>query len=286
MAATISCLRICWIIALLIPLALVLVNTLLERTFDSIITTSVASSHDPNEEQQRFGSGKMFDHIAEYYDMGNRAMSLGLDQGWRRAMLEALSLRSDDKLLDLATGTGDVAIMAAHMANLSNVRGIDPSVGMVSVGKDKVIAEDLDKRVFLEVGDAQNLTTVPDQSIDKITMSFGIRNVPDRPRALREMSRVLVSSPDSLVGILEFTAPTGTILAPIAKYFVRYVVPILGGLVSGNMDEYRYLEKSIFEFPTPEEFTNIINANGLKVIKVEHFVSGVVQLYIAQKAYN
>lgn len=72
MAATISCLRICWIIALLIPLALVLVNTLLERTFDSIITTSVASSHDPNEEQQRFGSGKMFDHIAEYYDMGNR----------------------------------------------------------------------------------------------------------------------------------------------------------------------------------------------------------------------
>ncbi|KAF4756118.1 2-hexaprenyl-6-methoxy-1,4-benzoquinone methyltransferase, partial [Perkinsus olseni] len=199
-------------------------------------------------------------------------------------MLESLHLKSDDKLLDLATGTGDVAIMAAHMGNLTQVRGIDPSVGMISVGKEKIVSEHLDDRVSLEVGDAQNLTTVSDESIDKITMSFGIRNVPDRAKALREMSRVLVSSPDSRVGILEFTAPTGTILTPIAKYFVRYVVPILGGVVSGSMDEYRYLEKSIFEFPSPEEFTKLMNANGLKVTEVKHFVSGVVQLYVAQKA--
>ena len=138
----------------------------------------------------RAGSGAMFDRIAERYDLLNRLMSLGLDQRWRRKLVDEVARDAPHgPLLDLATGTADVAIMAAQRLPERTVLGVDPSAEMLARGRTKVEAAGLSSRLSLEEGDAQALSTVADHSVAMVTMSFGIRNVPDRARALREGKR-------------------------------------------------------------------------------------------------
>ena len=229
-----------------------------------------------------FGSGKMFDKFAEYYDVGNRFMSLGQDQKWRVALLTDANVSASDSVLDLATGSGDVAIAARSTFGAKSVIGLDPSVEMLKVGRSKI--KDLGlSAVELVEGDAQSMPEFKTGQFDKITMSFGIRNVPDRLKALKEMRRVIANTPGSRLAIMEFSAPPeDTILGMTAKMFVRYVVPVIGGLITSATDEYQYLEESIFKFPSPTEFEAIIESAGFEMVKTTSHAVGVVNIYIAK----
>src|SRR6185295_12154936 len=154
--------------------------------------------------QARAGSGAMFNGIARRYDLVNRVISLGVDQRWRNRTVSALPVADDYRVLDLATGTADLAIMAAKRHPGVTVVGTDPSEGMLAIGESRVAREGLGERVKLVVGEAERIS-FPDQSFDAVIMAFGIRNVPDRVAALREMARV--TRDGGRVAILELSEP-------------------------------------------------------------------------------
>ncbi|XYI01845.1 bifunctional demethylmenaquinone methyltransferase/2-methoxy-6-polyprenyl-1,4-benzoquinol methylase UbiE [Sorangium sp. So ce1128] len=225
---------------------------------------------------RRAGSGEMFDGIAERYDLLNRIISMGLDQGWRRRAVRSLELTPGATVLDLATGTADLAIAIARTHDVKII-GVDPSQGMLAVGRRKVEEAGLAGRVELEVGDAERLR-LGDASVDAISMAFGIRNVPDRAQALREMARV--TRPGGRVAILELSEPRGGLMSKLARFHIHTVVPYIGGAISGR-DEYRYLQDSIARFPPPDEFAELMRGAGLRVLRVEPLTMGVVCLFVA-----
>jgi demethylmenaquinone methyltransferase/2-methoxy-6-polyprenyl-1,4-benzoquinol methylase len=224
----------------------------------------------------RPGSGAMFDGIARRYDLLNRLMSFGLDRLWRRKLVRALALAAGARVLDLATGTADVAITIARTHSDCRVVGVDPSTGMLEVGGQKIAEGGLDARVTLQVGDAQALEFA-DQTFDGVCIAFGIRNVPDRARALAEMARV--TRPGGRVAILELSEPRRGLLAPLARFHIRRMVPRLGALLSGSR-EYSYLQSSIAAFPPPETFADMMRAAGLDVLAVTPLSLGVCHLYV------
>lgn len=224
----------------------------------------------------RGGSGEMFDRIASRYDLMNRIISLGIDQRWRRRTVDALALKPGARVLDLATGTGDLAMMIARRHPEVTVVGVDPSAGMLAEGDRKVAAAGLGERVTLRRGDAEQLEA-DDASVDGISMAFGIRNVVDRPKALREMARAL--KPGGRVAILELSEPRRGLLGMMARVHIHHVVPTLGALLSGAW-EYRYLQRSIAAFPPAGEFAEVMRASGLRVERAEPMTFGVVHLYV------
>lgn len=223
------------------------------------------------------GSGQMFDRIAERYDFLNRVISMGVDQGWRRKTVDALALGADPVVLDLATGTADLALLVASRHPDAMIVGVDPSTNMLDVGRGKVSSADLDARVTLEEGDAQALR-FEDDTFDGATIAFGIRNVPDRDAGLREMARVV--KPGGRVCILELSEPDKGVLGPLARFHIRSVVPRLGAWLSGEK-EYRYLQQSIAAFPRPEAFGEQMRAAGLEVLEIVPLTFGVCCLYVA-----
>jgi demethylmenaquinone methyltransferase/2-methoxy-6-polyprenyl-1,4-benzoquinol methylase len=228
----------------------------------------------------RPGSGAMFDRIAHRYDLLNRVISLGVDQRWRRRAVASLGLTDGHRVLDLATGTADLAMMLSRTHPGVTVVGSDPSENMLAVGRTKVASAGMAATVTLEVGDAQALP-YEDGSFDAVTMAFGIRNVPDRPKALREIARVL--KPTGRAAILELSEPRGGVLGPLARFHVHEVVPRLGALLSGAK-EYRYLQRSIAEFPAPDAFAALMAEHGHEVLSVEPMTFGTVCLYVSRKA--
>jgi len=223
------------------------------------------------------GSGLMFDRIARRYDRMNRLISMGMDRGWRRQLIESLGPVGSGEVLDVATGTADVALSVARHFSEARVIGLDPSAGMLEVGREKLSALGLDSRVQLVEGDAQAMD-FEDDRFEASCIAFGIRNVPDREQGLREMARV--TKPGGRVVVLELGEPSGGILAPAARFHVHHVVPRLGAWLSGQK-EYRYLQKSIAAFPAPEEFSALMERAGLEMCHVERFISGVAHLYVA-----
>lgn len=228
---------------------------------------------------QRDGSGAMFDAIAERYDLVNRIISLGIDQSWREKTVAALNLEQGARVLDLATGTGDLALQIAKEG--SYVVGLDPSANMLAIGQRKVHEAMLGQQIELVVGDAQALEFA-DASFDGVSIAFGIRNVPDRARALKEMARV--TKPGGRVAVLELSEPeSGGLLGPLARFHVHTLVPWLGALISGAA-EYRYLQRSIAAFPSAAEFAELMQEQGLQILRVEALTFGVCHLYVATPA--
>ncbi|MEZ4405937.1 MAG: bifunctional demethylmenaquinone methyltransferase/2-methoxy-6-polyprenyl-1,4-benzoquinol methylase UbiE [Polyangiales bacterium] len=236
----------------------------------------------PTGADARMGSGQMFDAIAGRYDFLNRVLSLGIDQRWRRKAVEALRVPDGGAVADLATGTGDLAVAIARRYPTAEVRGFDPSTGMLSVGREKVTRLGLAARVRLDEGDAQAIA-LDDASVDGVSIAFGIRNVPDRAQALREMARV--TKPGGRVVILELSEPRGGVLGPLARFHVHEVVPRVGALLSGSR-EYRYLQQSIAAFPPAEAFAALMRECGLSVLSVEALTFGVAHLYVAEPAVD
>jgi demethylmenaquinone methyltransferase/2-methoxy-6-polyprenyl-1,4-benzoquinol methylase len=231
----------------------------------------------PGTEVVALGSGAMFDRIAARYDAMNRVLSFGLDRGWRRRAVRALRLGDRPRVLDLATGTGDLAIDIARMHPRAEVIGLDPSPRMLAVAQAKLARRGLADRVTLVRGDAQHLPYASCE-MDAATIAFGIRNVPDRLAALREMARVV--RPGGRVCVLELGEPRRGLLARAARFHTRYVVPRLGALLSGAR-EYRYLQSSIAAFPPSGEFARLMERAGLHVIDVVPLTFGVCTLYVA-----
>ena len=225
----------------------------------------------------RLGSGAMFDRIAARYDAMNRVLSFGLDRGWRRRTVRALQLGAAPRVLDLATGTGDLAIDIARMHPDAAVIGLDPSREMLAVARAKLARRGLTDRIALVRGDAQHLP-YRDREMDAATIAFGIRNVPDRPAGLREMARVVRRG--GRVAILELGEPRRGVLARAARFHTHHVVPRLGALLSGAR-EYRYLQRSIAAFPPSTEFAAVMEQAGLRVIEVVPLTFGVCTLYVA-----
>ena len=225
------------------------------------------------------GSGAMFDRIAHRYDLLNRVLSFGLDHGWRRRASAALALPPDERgeILDLATGTGDLAITIARMHPAARVLGTDPSTNMLAFGEGKIRA--FGERVRLTTGDAQAIDAAEGRFAG-VTIAFGIRNVPDRDRALREMVRVTRAG--GRVVVLELGEPNVGILGPLARFHVRHVVPRIGALLSGAR-EYRYLQTSIAAFPSPREFAAKMEAAGLERVSFSPLTFGACTLYVGSR---
>jgi len=228
----------------------------------------------------RAGSGEMFDTIAARYDLLNRILSLGLDQGWRRRAVAALALGPGARALDLATGTADLAIAIAKAHPDASVTGVDPSSGMLAEGARKLGAEGLEERVTLRVGDAQAIP-LDDASVEGVTIAFGIRNVPDRARALREMARV--TRDGGRVVVLELSEPRAGLMGLFARTYVHTIVPRVGALLSGAK-EYRYLQRSIEAFPPADVFTQMMRDAGLDVIEAVPLTFGVAHLFVGTPA--
>lgn len=225
----------------------------------------------------RAGSGEMFDSIAERYDLLNRIISLGLDQGWRKRTVAALGLANkvDATVLDLATGTGDLALQIARTHPTAKVIGTDPSRGMLDVAERK--ARSARSKVALRVGDAQAID-LADGSVDAVSIAFGIRNVPDRSKALREMARVTRAG--GRIAILELSEPRQGTLAKLARFHIHEVVPRVGALISGGGGEYAYLQRSIAAFPSPDAFAAQMSEAGIDVLEVAPLTFGVVCLFV------
>ncbi len=223
-----------------------------------------------------FGSGAMFDRIAKRYDFLNRVISFGFDKGWRKKLVRGLALGPHGRVLDVASGTADIALDIVKAHPDCSVVGLDPSPGMLGVGQEKVAARQLDDRISLVVGDGQAMP-FPDDSFDGCCISFGIRNVPDRALGLSEMARV--TRPGGKVVVLELSEPRTGWLAPFARFHVHHVVPRLGALLSGAA-EYRYLQRSIAAFPGPEDFARMMEAAGLVDIDIQRLTMGVAYLHI------
>ena len=224
------------------------------------------------------GSPLMFDSIAEKYDLGNQILSLGMHKTWKTLLLHDLLVNNSTSLLDLATGTGDVAVLARTDFHAPFVMGLDPSEGMIAQAKLKTrgISD-----ILIGLGDARNLSSIPDCAYDRVSMSFGIRNVQGKDLALREMSRVVKD--DGLVGIMEFVSPDErTLLGFVAAIFLKSAVPFLGYLASGTGPEYHYLKESIVNFSP--NFEHYIDTQGLEVIKTRRLLGGLIRIYIARKS--
>lgn len=224
----------------------------------------------------------MFDRIAHRYDLLNRVLSLGIDQRWRRRTVRSLALGTvpgSARVLDLATGTGDLAILVARSHPSVQVEGLDPSERMLDVAAAKVRDAGLAGRVALVTGDAQSLP-YPDDTFDGVTIAFGIRNVPDRARGLREMRRV--TKPGGRVAVLELSEPGGGLLGRVARFHVHTVVPRIGALLSGER-EYRYLQESIAEFPPATAFAAMMGDAGLERVQVIPLTLGVCHLYVGER---
>lgn len=224
------------------------------------------------------GSGAMFDGIAGRYDRLNRILSLGIDRRWRRKTVAALELSPGARVLDVATGTADLALEMLRQAPGSEVVGIDPSREMLAVGREKVSAAKLDGSIRLQTGDAQDLP-FEDSTFDGTAVAFGIRNVPDRLKGLQEMGRV--TRPGGRVAVLELSEPRGGVLGPLTRFHVHTVVPWVGALLSGSR-EYRYLQKSIAAFPPAAEFAKLMEEAGLAVEQVTPLTFGVCHLYVGR----
>jgi demethylmenaquinone methyltransferase / 2-methoxy-6-polyprenyl-1,4-benzoquinol methylase len=223
----------------------------------------------------------MFDGIARRYDLLNRLISFGVDRSWRQQTVDALAfddVTTPRTVLDLATGTGDMAVTLTQRYPKVSVVGVDPSTGMMEVGAAKVRAKGLASRISFEVGDSQALTFNA-AAFDGITMAFGIRNVPDRQQALREMVRVC--KPGAKIAILELSEPQKGLVAAVGRFHMHRLVPLVGSLLSGSR-EYSYLPRSIAAFPAPDVFRDMMLDAGMRHVHLTPLTFGVCHLYVGE----
>ena len=236
------------------------------------------TEHSPSQEPQG-GSGAMFDGIAQRYDLLNRLISFGVDKRWRKKTVEALELPADSNVLDLATGTGDLAfdILKAHQD--ATVIGVDPSTNMLSIGNEKAQKFEMADRFETKVGVGEELP-FESNTFDGACIAFGIRNCVDRDKALSELFRVL--KPKNKLAILELGQPSTGLFQAAARFHINHVVPTIGSLLSGSK-EYRYLQKSISAFPPPETFVTQIEQAGFKTVTFERLTFDSCHLYVGSK---
>ncbi|MBI3263935.1 MAG: bifunctional demethylmenaquinone methyltransferase/2-methoxy-6-polyprenyl-1,4-benzoquinol methylase UbiE [Acidobacteria bacterium] len=226
----------------------------------------------------------MFDAIARRYDLLNHLLSAGLDRSWRRRAIQSLRIAGHETLLDVCTGTADVAL-AASGGGTSGPRvrrtiGVDFAVEMLRIGQRKIRDANGAPSIWLVRGDA-SLIPLSDRSVDLATIAFGIRNVQEPSRALREIARVL--KPGGRLAVLEFGDPSVPGLRELYRWYFRFVLPRVGALVSRHRSAYSYLPASVGSFPLPAAFLAQIRAAGFSEAHADPLTLGIVYLYSARK---
>ena len=230
------------------------------------------------QDQSKSVSWQMFNRIAKTYDPVNRLLSFGLDTRWRKKVGTLLPQKENIRLLDLATGTADqvLSLCKQNPVKIHTAVGMDLSEGMLDIGRQKVRARKMDDTITLKQGDACELP-LEDSSFDAVTISFGIRNVPDVPKALREMHRILRPAGKAL--ILEFAIPSNAVVRFGHLFYLRRVLPTVGGVISGDKPAYRYLNTTIESFPYGADFAQLMKDAGFQTVKVHSLTFGIANLY-------
>ena len=221
----------------------------------------------------------MFDAIADRYDFLNHLLSAGIDRRWRRKAIRSLQLTGRETLLDLCTGTADLAIAArTSRPAAARVLGVDFAAAMLNVGKQKVRVAGLDDGFALVRGDALHIPFAS-ASVDAVTIGFGIRNVDDTAGACREIHRVL--RPGGRLAILEFAIPTTPGVRAVYLWYFNSILPLVGRFVSRHNAAYGYLPASVSSFASPREFVHVLDEAGFVSISASPLTLGIVYLYTA-----
>ncbi len=223
---------------------------------------------------------QMFDNIAPTYDQLNHRLSWNIDRGWRRKAIRLLASHRPQTMLDIATGTGDFAIMAAEMLHPQTLIGADISEGMMSIGRQKVSARGLQDTVKFERQDCTELT-YSDESFDAVTAAFGIRNFSDLDKGLSEMCRVLKKG--GHLSIVELTTPISFPMKQLFAIYSHTVLPLYGRLVSKDTSAYSYLTRTIEAFPQGERMVDILIKAGFAEASFKRLTFGICTMYFATK---
>lgn len=222
---------------------------------------------------------QMFDHIAPTYDLLNHSLSWGIDRSWRRAAIDSLRPYRPQRILDVATGTGDFAILAAKLLEPEALLGVDLSEGMMEVARQKVEREELQDVIRFQKEDCLNLS-FPNGSFDALTVAYGIRNFSDLDCGLREMLRVL--RPGGRLVIVELTAPRHFPMRQLFWLYSHVWMPLIGRLVSKDSRAYSYLPATMEAFPQGEEMRQILMRAGFSDVNFRRFTFGLSTLYTAE----
>ena len=222
---------------------------------------------------------KMFDTISKNYDGLNRVISFGIDIKWRKKVVEILKKEQPQSILDIATGTGDLAI-ALVKTGAKKIVGLDISPGMLAVGKEKVTDKKLDSTIEMVVGDSEKLT-FEDNSFDAVTVSFGVRNFETLNTGMAEILRVL--KPNGTLVVLETSVPTKTPYKQGYNFYTKNILPLIGKLFSKDDSAYGYLSESASVFPHGENFNNILREIGFIDVTNKPQTFGVASIYVAKK---
>jgi len=222
----------------------------------------------------------MFETIAPRYDLLNRVLSLGIDRRWRSAAVRQLQIPPGGTVLDMATGTGDVALEIARQVHPSvTIVGDDFTPGMLRLGRDKIFRTSFRSRISLVTGSCEAIPH-PDCSFDGVTIAFGIRNVVNRPLGLQEMLRVL--KPGGRAVILEFSTPTNRLVRSLYYLYFRHLLPRIGGFLS-RRSAYQYLPDSVLAFPDRPHFAAMMEEAGFRDLRWIDMTGGIVSIFVGTR---
>lgn len=222
----------------------------------------------------------MFDNIAFRYDFLNHFLSFGIDRGWRRKAIKKLKKFQPNHILDVATGTGDLAIKALTLGKQVKVTGLDISTGMLEKGRVKLKEKNLESRIELLEGDSENMPFA-NETFDAVMVAFGVRNFENLPKGLSEMARVI--KPGAPVVILEFSKPTGFPVKQLYRFYCKRIMPGVGKRISKDPSAYAYLPESVAAFPEGEDFKTIMKQCGFKNVEAFRLSGGIATIYTGIK---
>lgn len=223
---------------------------------------------------------EMFDNIAPSYDLLNRVLSLGIDRSWRTKAIRELSGANVTTLLDVATGTADLAIEAHKQLNIPHIIGVDISNKMLDVGREKLAKMDLENTIVLQQADSENLP-FDDAHFDAATVAFGVRNFENLQLGVNEIYRVL--KPGAKAVVLEFTKPTGFPFKQGFNAYFKYLLPVIGKIKSKDPKAYQYLYESVQAFPDYDRFLEVMRKAGFKESKWSKLSLGICAIYTGVK---
>ncbi len=221
---------------------------------------------------------QMFDKVSKNYDFLNRVLTFGIDIKWRKKVVKAVAKNNPKQILDIATGTGDFAIMLAKL-NPDKVIGLDISQGMLDMGIEKIKNKNLESLIDMVQGDSENMP-FEDNTFDAITVGFGVRNFENLDTGLQEIHRVL--KPSGILAILETSQPEKFPMKQLFKFYSKYIIPTIGSLFSKDKNAYSYLPESAAAFPYGENFNNILQKNGFNNATNKPLTFGIASMYTAK----
>ena len=235
-----------------------------------------------NEQTKKQQVERMFDNIAPTYDGLNHILSLNIDRLWRRRVVRIVRRTGAKRIMDMATGTGDLAVALAKHIDGSHILGVDLSEKMLDVAREKIRRQGLDERIVLQQRDAEQLDDMAAGSLDAVTVAFGVRNFENLAAGLQQLCRTI--RPRGTLVVLEFSTPRNRVVRWLYSQYSHRLLPRIGGLVSKDRKAYDYLPESVDEFPAPRDFARMLLDAGFAHVDRRSLSLGIAHIYIARKA--